>query len=57
MNSESLEKNTLIVLCSDCGKYLDIKDGHGVAGTSHGMCEKCQNKFKEKLEKDRKVKL
>lgn len=32
------------VACAWCGKDMDEKDGRGVEGTSHGICEECENK-------------
>ena len=32
------------VACAWCGKDMDEKDGRGVEGTSHGICEECVNK-------------
>ena len=29
------------VVCAWCGKDMGEKDGQGVEGISHGMCDKC----------------
>lgn len=33
--------HTLIVICSFCKKFMDIKDGQGESGNSHGICDVC----------------
>ena len=33
------------MICSWCGKDLGEKDGEGVEGVSHGVCEECLEKF------------
>ncbi len=32
---------TLTVICGKCKKYMGEKDGDGVTGVSHSMCEEC----------------
>ncbi len=32
------------VICAWCGKDMGEKDGKGVEGVSHGICEDCVNK-------------
>ena len=32
---------TITVICAWCGKSLGEKDGQGVEGISHGICEDC----------------
>ena len=32
------------VTCAWCGKDMGEKDGRGVEGVSHGICEECQKK-------------
>ncbi len=39
MNSKTILK----VKCMDCGADMGEKDGKGVTGISHGICEKCWN--------------
>lgn len=34
----------LTVVCAWCGKYLGTKEGQGVEGISHGICEECKAK-------------
>ena len=33
------------VICAWCGKDMGEKDGKGVEGVSHGICEDCVNKY------------
>jgi hypothetical protein len=33
------------VTCAWCGRYLGTKDGHGVEGKSHGICEDCARRW------------
>jgi hypothetical protein len=40
----------IVVLCAWCGKHLGTKDGQGVSGVSHGMCQDCARAFLEELE-------
>lgn len=51
MKTSQPEMTTIIVLCDTCGKFLDIKDGHGVNGTSHGKCPECLEKFIEEIKR------
>lgn len=41
----------LKVVCAWCGKDMGEKEGDGVEGVSHGMCEECYKKSKSKEEK------
>lgn len=36
---------TLKIVCAWCGKDMDTKDGQGVTGTSHGICDECIEKL------------
>lgn len=38
-------KTILTVVCSWCSKDMGEKDGKGVSGVSHGMCEACYDKL------------
>lgn len=38
----------LKVICAWCGKELGEKDGEGVEGISHGICEDCLARQREK---------
>lgn len=29
------------VICACCGEEIDIKDGEGQTGESHGICDSC----------------
>jgi hypothetical protein len=35
----------MTVTCAWCGRYLGTKDGHGVEGVSHGICEDCARRW------------
>jgi len=37
-------------VCAWCGKDTGEKDGEGVEGTSHGICEECLEECLSKLE-------
>lgn len=34
-------ETTLKIVCAWCGKDMGEKDGEGVEGVSHGICEDC----------------
>jgi len=36
------------IVCACCGKDMGEKDGEGVEGISHGVCEQCLKKLKIK---------
>ena len=36
------------IVCACCGKDMGEKDGEGVEGISHGVCEQCLKKLKVK---------
>lgn len=38
------------MICAWCGKDLGEKDGRGVEGISHCVCEGCLHKFQEEVE-------
>ena len=33
--------STIVSFCCICHKFLEIKDGKGVFGPSHGYCDEC----------------
>ena len=37
----SLKETLITVKCAWCGKDMGTKEGHGVTGISHGICDKC----------------
>ena len=39
----------LIRGCMDCGRFMGVKDGHGVSGVTHGICPEC---FEIRLQED-----
>lgn len=44
--------DTIIVICSYCGHLIDIKDGEGESGNSHGICSTCLPKKLKELRED-----
>ena len=38
-------KTTLKIQCAWCGKDMGEKDGEGIEGTSHSICQDCLDKF------------
>ena len=36
------------IRCAWCGKDMGEKDGEGIEGVSHGMCENCLDKLETK---------
>jgi len=38
------------MVCSYCGKDMGEKDGGGVEGVSHGICEECLKKLQTEVE-------
>ncbi len=38
-----LANTPIFRFCIKCGIFLGIKNGHGVIGISHGLCDKCLN--------------
>jgi len=45
-----VSKTVLIMQCAWCGKPMGEKDGQGVSGVSHGMCQECYDKLTEDLD-------
>jgi hypothetical protein len=37
----------IVSVCMVCGEYLGCKDGRGVSGISHGLCDNCRNTMEE----------
>ena len=33
------------VICGWCGKNMGEKDGQGIEGESHGICDNCLNRY------------
>ena len=33
------------IICAWCGEKIGEKDGHGIKGDSHGICNKCLNRY------------
>ncbi len=38
------------IVCAWCGNDVGEKDGEGIEGISHGVCEECLSKFDVKAE-------
>ena len=38
------------IVCAWCGKDMGEKDGEGIEGISHGICEECLTQLEEKAE-------
>ena len=36
------------IVCACCGKDMGEKDGKGIEGISHGVCDQCLKKLKAK---------
>ena len=43
-------KTILTMTCAWCNKSMGEKDGKGVSGVSHGMCEACYKKLTADME-------
>jgi hypothetical protein len=37
------------VYCSDCGTFMYWKDGQGVSGKSHGLCNDCKDDMMDEV--------
>ena len=40
-----MPKSILRIVCAWCGESMGEKDGKGVSGISHSICEKCSKKI------------
>jgi len=38
------------IVCAWCGKTIGKKDGKGIEGVSHGLCNKCLARLQEEAE-------
>lgn len=43
-----LANTPIFRFCIRCGIFLGIKDGRGVVGISHGVCDKCLYEIRKK---------
>lgn len=43
--SRKRRRQEMMIVCAWCAKELGEKDGEGVKGVSHGVCEECLRKF------------
>ncbi len=41
----------MLVKCAWCQEKIGEKDGEGVEGVSHGICDKCYKKYFSKKDK------
>ena len=40
-----MDNQRMRVVCAWCGRDMGAKDGHGVAGVSHGLCKQCRRRL------------
>lgn len=40
------------IVCAWCGRGMGEKDGEGIEGISHGICEECLSKLDVKAENE-----
>jgi len=40
-------QTTIAIHCAWCGLFLGEKEGNGVEGVSHGICDKCRKELRE----------
>jgi len=41
------------IVCAYCGRYIGEKEGNGVEGDSHGICQEC---FEKRMNDRKEVK-
>lgn len=46
---DSFHNSTIFVVCGKCKTFMDVKDGQGVSGTSHGLCDSCLEEYRKKI--------
>ncbi len=46
-NKLCAEITIIEVVCSYCKKHIGTKDGKGVTGVSHGICDECNARLKD----------
>ncbi len=44
-----MKKTVIRVICAWCNMHMYDKDGQGVEGISHAICEDCKKKFIEDI--------
>jgi len=42
--TEKKVRQTMKIVCAYCGRYIGEKEGNGVEGDSHGICQECFEK-------------
>jgi len=45
------------IVCAWCHKDMGEKDGEGIDGVSHGVCEECLNRLLERTRRTRTVRI
>lgn len=51
-----MPKTKLQIYCAWCGKCMGTKDGKGVEGVTHGICDECKENVMEAAEKAKEPK-
>jgi len=42
------------IVCAWCGKEMGEKEGEGIEGATHSICDECLEKLKQEAEKETK---
>ncbi|MCD6453559.1 MAG: hypothetical protein J7K77_04670 [Dehalococcoidales bacterium] len=40
-----MDNQRMRVMCAWCGRDMGAKDGRGITGVSHGLCEQCRRRL------------
>lgn len=49
MKTSDKYSTVIYTICMYCKRFIGTKDGGGIYGTSHGICEECYKKQIEEL--------
>ena len=49
---ESCLKDRITVVCAYCKELIRIKDGNGISGISHGICQDCMEEVTSQIVKN-----
>ena len=52
-----LYSTVIYTFCAECKVYKGTKDGYGISGISHGLCEPCAEIQMKKIKKEFKNKV
>ena len=54
-NYKEVENRTKVmkIICAYCLKTIGIKDGKGIEGITHGVCEECLIKLEDEIKEER----